>query len=488
HLPLKVVYMPGLHEGAFPLPEQPSSLDVRRFDRKPFDVGPRERDQYQFLTRLLCTETQLNLSYVAKDAATGDDRTCAPTLIELTRILEPYVGDAEKRLMVTPPMRRYTDRPHRFASTAAHRESETHRLRAAVAETLPPSVEPTDLPRVLGPDRWAKLAAQLGLFSPPDLPPNLPDTLSLRALRLFLEDPLQGWVHHTLGLHQDDDQDEMSVVDERFRTEPKHTYRLLREVLLESLRTGDNVQAVYSQHADRLEMQGILPTGLFKRSEQQRHMTVIDGWYRGLRKVFANRPAPFDPIRFGRGSADRTAIRVASALILELDGIPVELRGTTQPAIDDPPAAVILRASVRPTGGPPTHELAGFIDQAARAAAGEAADRDFLVWSVYANGEAVRTRFAPFSRYDATGYLVDLATDLRTRPHDYLLPFSAVHQAQRRSGQGLDGWTSILAHVKPARFGPLAGIEAPAPSPTTAESILQRRFVPFYNRRTEESL
>ncbi|MEO1334227.1 MAG: exodeoxyribonuclease V subunit gamma [Myxococcota bacterium] len=489
HLPLKVVYMPGLHEGAFPLPEQVSSLDVRRFDRKPSEIGPRERDQYQFLTRLLSTETQLNLSYVAKDAATGDDRACAPTLVELTRILEPYIGpDVEDRIVLTPPLRRYTDQPHRFASTAAHRESETHRLRAVVTETLPHSVDPTDLPRVLGPDRWARLATQLGLFSPPSMPSALPDTLSLRALRLFLEDPLQGWVHHTLGLHQDEVQDDLSVVDERFRTEPRHTYRLLRDVLLESLRTEEDVQTVYSLHADRLEMLGILPTGLFKRAERQRHMTVIDGWLRALRKVFANRPRPFDPIRFGRGAADRTAVRIAPALTLELGETQVELRGTTQPAIDEPPAAVILRAAARPAGGPPTHELGAFIDQAARSAAGETANRDFVVWTVYANGEAIRTRFAPFSQHDAALYLAELATDLRTQPHDYLLPFSAVHQAKRRSGSGLDGWATILSRVKAARFGPLAGIDAPTPSPEHAESILERRFAPFYNRRTEESL
>ena len=487
-LPLRLIFMPGLHEGAFPMPDPQSGLDVRRHDRRPGEIGPRERDQYQFLARLLATEDRVCLSYVARDAATGDRRAPAPTLVELLRILEPYVGDdPQSRLVRRPTLRRYTEAPHPYASISAQREAETRRWHEQLRTVLPPPIDEPTLKDHFGAEAWRRISAQLSLRRPSEERADLPDTVTLRTLRMFLEDPLQGWVYHALGLRSDDGtEDVISVVDERFRADALATHNLLRTVILETVRTTTKIDDVYAAHADRLEIAGVLPTGVFKQADRRRHLRILQGWQRALRKVFANRPQPFDPIRFGRGADMGPAARSRPGLRIDLDAGPVELRGSTQPAIETPPASVVLKTGSRPSGGPPAHELPAFIDQVARSAAGEAAGSPYVVWTVYGDGQAVRTRFDAFAQAEAQSYLVGLIHELRSETHDYLLPFSAIDRAHRRQDGSEEGWAPILASVAPARFGPLAGFKTDAASPDRAQDILRRRFGPFYQRRREE--
>ena len=503
-VPLRVVYMPGLHEGAFPVTDQQSSLDIRRFDRRPGEIAPRERDQYQFLARLMATERQLYLSYVARDAATGEPRAAAPTVVELMRILQPYLGpEAEPHFVLEPPLRRYTGPIHRFASAAAVREAETCRLRESLlAKVDATTLAPNRLRALIGEDAWERLSARLGVMAPPDEPIPLPDTVTLRDLRLFLEDPLQGWAHHSLGLRQDERSDRVAIVDECFQTTPLNTHILLSTVLLEAVREGRDFVEVYAEHTDRLEVLGSVPTGVFKRADRQRHLAVLSGWHRALKRIFKNRPQAFDPIRFGRSTADASTTRVANAPTFMVGGVATELRGTTQPIIDAPPGSVILKVQARPpTAGPPTHELGAFIDQVVRsslrdaessaphapAGAITAADaQPYVVWTVYGDGQVVRTGFDPFDTTQATSYLNRLIEQLRIEPHAYLLPFSAIHRAYLRADNSDEAWATILAGVRPARFGPLAGISAPVASAEQARGILAERFGPFYDRRREE--
>ncbi len=487
-LPLRVVYLPGLHEGAFPVPELNSSLDVRRFERRPGEIAPRERDQYNFLSRLLATEDRVCLSYVARDAATGEARAPAPTLVELTRIIAPYFGGHPERLIARPALRRYADASPRFASPAAAREAETWRVRRALAARVGADVlDPETVRRMLGPSAWRRLEAQIRIAELPSDPVELPTTVTLRALRVFLEDPLQGWAHHALGLRSDEDDDRsMSVTDERFQTERLPAFMLLRTVLLESVRDRAAIEDVYARHADRLEVFGVVPTGVFKRSDRDRHLKVLEGWSRGLRRVFMNRPRAFDPIRFGRGAAPVEGAVSAPAFPIPLSTGAVELRGTTQPAIESPPGAVVLKVEGRPMSGPPTHELAGFIDQVARSAAGQIAGQPFTVWTVYGDGQTVRTRFEPFGQQEAEAYLTHLTTELQTEAHDYLLPFSAVDRAFLKGDGSEEGWAPILDAVRPAEYGPLHGVAAPVCNPVRAQRILTDRFGPFYRRRRED--
>jgi exodeoxyribonuclease V gamma subunit len=71
-LPFRVIFLCGLGEGRFPAADGPDPLDLTLTRRQIGDVSPRERDKYLFLETLVCAREHLYLSYVARDAQTGD--------------------------------------------------------------------------------------------------------------------------------------------------------------------------------------------------------------------------------------------------------------------------------------------------------------------------------------------------------------------------------------------------------------------------------
>ena len=86
-LPFRVVFLCGLGEGRFPAADGPDPLDLTLARRQVGDVSPRERDKYLFLETLACARDRLYLSYVARDAQTGDELEPSPVVHELIRHL-----------------------------------------------------------------------------------------------------------------------------------------------------------------------------------------------------------------------------------------------------------------------------------------------------------------------------------------------------------------------------------------------------------------
>ena len=77
-LPFRVVFLCGLGEGQFPAVDGPNPLDLTLAHRQAGDVSPRERDKYLFLETIVCARERLYLSYVGRDALTGDDLAPPP--------------------------------------------------------------------------------------------------------------------------------------------------------------------------------------------------------------------------------------------------------------------------------------------------------------------------------------------------------------------------------------------------------------------------
>ena len=86
-LPFRVVFLCGLGEGRFPAVDGPNPLDLTLASRQAGDVSPRERDKYLFLETLVCARERLYLSYVARDAQTGDELAPSTVVHELMRHL-----------------------------------------------------------------------------------------------------------------------------------------------------------------------------------------------------------------------------------------------------------------------------------------------------------------------------------------------------------------------------------------------------------------
>ena len=85
-LPFRVVFMLGLDERVFPSAAGFDRLDLRGAAPapQPGDVTPREQDEYVFLETLLSARERLTLSYVARDAETGERKDPSSTLLALS--------------------------------------------------------------------------------------------------------------------------------------------------------------------------------------------------------------------------------------------------------------------------------------------------------------------------------------------------------------------------------------------------------------------
>jgi len=137
-LPFRVTFVCGLGEGLFPALDGPDPLDLSLHAKQQSDVSPRERDQYLFLETLACTRERVYLSYVSRDAQTGDPLEPSPLVLELIRHLDRGQPAGGKNRWVTPaPLRRHElvkGTGLAFASAAAQREARAKELRSRFAK------------------------------------------------------------------------------------------------------------------------------------------------------------------------------------------------------------------------------------------------------------------------------------------------------------------------------------------------------------------
>ena len=218
-LPFRVIFLCGLGEGRFPAADGPDPLDLTLARRQIGDVSPRERDKYLFLETLVCAREHLYLSYVARDAQTGDTLDPSPLVHELMRHLHRGRSGKPSDTWVTRhPLRRFDDAyfPAEQArgrqvenllnfSIAARKESHARRLRNSLRDhcQTSPRLTPDALRRL---DQkvvdWLGLCPIDAVVAQIESAPKV--AISLGDLLAFLKCPLQGWARVMLRLHEDD--------------------------------------------------------------------------------------------------------------------------------------------------------------------------------------------------------------------------------------------------------------------------------------------
>ena len=109
-LPFRIIFLCGLGEGRFPAASGPDPLDLTRLDPRVGDVNPRQRDKYLFLETLICARERLYLSYVNRDAQTGDPQEPSPVVSELIRHLDRGQIQPVNVWINEQPLRRYDSR------------------------------------------------------------------------------------------------------------------------------------------------------------------------------------------------------------------------------------------------------------------------------------------------------------------------------------------------------------------------------------------
>jgi exodeoxyribonuclease V gamma subunit len=482
-LPFRAVFVAGLGESQFPASEVKSQLDLRAEARRRGDVSPRDEDEWSFLQRVLATRERLCLSWVSREARTGDPLEPSSTVLELSRHLERRFGAVER---VEVPLRRWDPRCFSalgVASLPARRERAIFELREHLAAALPGGGFP-DLPqlyRELPKAIFDPLSARLGLapLPPPREPEARAETIEvpLWVVRQFLEDPREAWTKLALRLREERIDDPLAREDEAFATPAIEAANLLRDVFLERLRAGELADEerffrdAYAARAETLELRGVLPTGVFAVAEREKHVQLLATWAGLLRSMHAGALELVEPLRFGRARESARVSELLDPIAFELArprAIRAEITGQTSAELVPATSLVLVLGAEAPR----RELLRAFVEHAAAAALDRGADRERRVLILSGAGKKRAARLAPFSKSEARNYLHTLLEDLFAAPHTYHLPWErALGEDPKTEPRG-----------RRSQLPP-----APPPSPEEQAAIVARRFAPFLAKVTEEA-
>ena len=458
-IPFKVIFIAGLGEGHFPAPERCDHLDLRHVQRRAGDVSTREQDKYLFLETLLSTRERLYLSYVARDEFTGETLQPASVVLELVEALEQgYVKEIARRRY---PLRRVDDPVSWRTSPRAARE----RNARVLGDNLRTHLGRSTLPEAAKLDLGPRVQEVLKTVAPPASGKDVVDSggsVSVAAMRRFLECPLQGSARFALRLGDASGEDPLSREDKLF-----HAGALERALLLrEAFRRGGDASN-YDELAHRFELRGERPTGLFGDAERERQLRILESWRKSLSEVAGT-----------DGDANELALSTREPASYVVDGVRIELGPSALMFLTSPRIAIRLCAQHRARFHPRRESLHGFLDHVFHAAAGLVLDESYVFVAINAPPDEAldeasqrfryeRFTFAPISREAATRYLTALVEDMRRGVHDYLLPCEVA----------FNDLEPLLPMRTSSRFGPILHPEDyDPPEELRAREIVERRF------------
>ncbi len=539
-IPFRVTFMLGLGEADFPAHVHRDRLDLRQACRRAGDVLPAERDRYMFLETLLAARDRIFLSYVARDARTGEALEPSAVIRDLQYILRGMIGqEAVEQLAIAHPLNKH-DRRY-FADLAlpadgrdvrletfdrdARRGSQIAALRDELethcATNLPETrigadpidqvalVGPNELLNQLGDAARATLKPLLRIVEPPAIVIGREDArvrLSLSALRHYLECPLQGAARHALGMNEEDTDDEEDGDEEPIARSRLDETMMLRDTLRQAQGKGHDrhdrddheaLAALYDEVCRMRMLSGSMPVGPFAATHRS-------GDINRLERAIDQLTGPGIPElnrwqRIAVGGADEfTEVhRSLDPIILRVDFnradgrrvTSIELRGSTGPVSPrmDRSMKLIARDDVR-IGD----YLEGALGAIVLAAAGEKMPPKFTAMVVGGDikkaRDNIRTIRLP-SQADARAYLARLAIDLLSGGNDYFLPFEAV-AAMLRNGIDADAvieraiFKVRTSDRAPCRsdYGPVRKEKARgfrAPLDEIKDGLIARRFGPL---------
>ncbi|MDB5107848.1 MAG: Exodeoxyribonuclease, partial [Candidatus Binatus sp.] len=455
-IPYKIIFALGLNEGVFPAHAANDLLDLRATKREAGDVTPAERDRYMFLETILAARERLYLSYVARDARTGDGLEPSTLISELKYIVRDYLDESTiEKLTVKHRVSRY-DLDYFAVSGAAEGKQVTSALssfdpdarRGARMSALRRSLgihmqgRPI-LPRdeLLGalPERIRiQLAKVLRIeeAAPSSAAASNREEISLpiTAIRNFLECPLQASARYGLGMFREDDLDE-EAGDEPLELSRMQSSVLLREVFWQP---GGDIHAIrvnYDAAFQRAQLQGHAPAGFFADSGTAAHEAQIATWIAEAGRLGAKDLTDWQDVRIGRADEFSHADRLLPAISLpvlttrpdgKITSMTVNLHGTVRrvsPRGDSAIHCAQGKSSIR-------HFLPMFINAIILSAAGEKIADNFRAIVLGENQKATCIkRFSCPGQQQARDYLAKLVGSLLSANHNYYLPVEAVEKA-----------------------------------------------------------
>lgn len=545
-IPFEHVFVTGLGEDTFPAADPNTPLDLRTARWQPGDVGPRDQDRYMFLETLISTRRGLYLSWVARDASTGEALEPSSVVREVQYVLEEFGVDPESCTR-RQPLRRHavvdaldhegnesdevravdqTAAVSAVADAEAHQEAKVAGVRRELAERCGrvgakfPDLEA--LREHLDEERWERLR---GLLKLPDRGDGEGGEeqqegrsrlqVSISQLRGFLASPLQGGARASLGLREEDEEDALTVEHEPFEVGILQKAVLLREVFrraaLEGVAVAD-IAGLYRERIQRAALRGDVPAGLFLEASRGAHLHILDRWKSNLGHYGLDGEAPMQMAGFGQRAGPEDEGHPAVLLEVEVplagsrqrDGasrsVTVEIHGRCEPLVEDGSAfvSVSLSGSMKPR-----YLLKGLLSHVVGTAAGvfepSVGRRVVVNPNKRHTSRTKKAKFvhnlAPLDVQQARAYLRGLLGDLIGGVHDYLMPVEMVHDYVRQRADGGVGGREAFARLVAGdleayrskgayRYGPIDDYERfpPAGEP---EEFIRRRFAPLYPEMRE---
>ncbi len=500
-IPFRAVFAVGLNEDSFPRQDSRGALDLRAAKPSPLDISQRDRDRDAFLDMLLAARERLCLSFVSRDPYTGESRQPSVVVAELQYLLRKFLGvDCST---VQYPLRRYAERdfegeavlaPPSGISPIARQQSIAAALRADLAGHLAASgiremPSPAKIQQHISEMAADRLRVALKISPLPSPPQDREQDqdigLSFANLRRFLETPVQAWASYVLNLREATLENPSTIEDEPFHLSALDDTQMLREVFVGYLCGEDSepkaLWARYSRSSDSQEWSGHLPTGTFGQHVRSRHRLILNGWLAHIDMLREqgqiSRWSNWSNYGFGYPMLAGSKGQWEPPLTLQsiVNQIDLRLVGRTELLGESGIGSLILIANDTIQ---PKHVLRGMIDQLVLASAGMASNQPHRV-TILSAGQAIEQyQLAPWSQRDAARYLSELATDLLTGDHAYLLPCEAIFAYQRNKNRSLQQTIEALRKQKygmSCLYGPVVHADR-LPVPEQLLHIVERRF------------
>jgi exodeoxyribonuclease V gamma subunit len=507
-LPFRAIFVMGMGED-FPVRDTRDPLDLRNSRRYAGDVSANQRDRYLFLEALLAAREYLTLSYVARDEVTGEPLQPSPLVAELGFALSGEVGENSlTELTEKHPASRYdrryfpdlapADEPPLAPSfdPRAHRGARLAALREELHDRSGGRQPELDLPELIArlpAHLRQRLSQTLDIIEVPVADRRQPQaiTLSLSALRHFLECPLQGVARYRLGMLDDDDDDEDDEEDEPLMQPFLARLGLLREAFWHGKGDEHTAREWFERELRFRQMQGQAPAGPFFERVRRLGLSKLERCVEQARASKISDLARWQRIRFGAGDefvqAEKILDPIALAVPMRDGGTrTVRLQGTVTVSPD-------LDAAFRCVAGKSVHVsdfLEGYLAAFALAAAGILLPPRFRVIALGFEPKPkvrVRRSFGTPSQSQALAYLTALARELLDGDHRHFMPIEAVEKIVNSGERDAGKVVELIEKVRRDEFngcrsdyGPLRDArEYEPPSGEQALAMIERHFGPI---------
>ncbi len=481
--PFRHVFVCGLTEDTAPRSDSVTSFDLQKDNPSAIVQTRQNQDRYAMICAILSAKDSLTISCLRAEDQTNQrwggeyGQTLLPAVTAHQVFHHSQHRFHDQLGPISPAGQRQTDvlalrqqyllennKPnskHSDSPEVGQAQKTQRNIQREKPDSLNLSILPTQWQQILG---WQTVAET-------KQPDASTPTVSLRDLRTFLENPLEGWIRFHFGLRNKQPSNLTHIEDESFCLGPSLYSMVAQHALYHYACHGQSVPNSYRIAKQTWCSFGDVPAGLFAQSEDKRLQRLIGEW--------AEQISTSSNYRITCHGEDPWFAK----------GTPAEL-GSVFHLVDDNQSILRFTASTHPhneenmlfaSSSPTLSTLAkqrqtitAFLEHTFLCSKDQSRPRTASLLSP-SSVQTLRLQAIPTSK--AQAYLEQLVCDLLTGPHAYHLPYEAVFLAHKKPTLSIaDHFASLyqsrsLPSLQFATFPPET-----ATLPEQAEEMAHRRF------------